>query len=583
MSAEAEGRRAALAAKFEAILPHLDERQRRLLLGAEARAFGHGGVRLVARAAGVREATVSVGVQELDAGAAPLGRARRPGGGRKRVVDADPAVRAALLALVDPDARGDPSSPLRWTTKSTRRLAEQLTGQGHRIGADTVADLLRAEGFRLQANAKTLEGRQHPDRDGQFRYITEQAKAHQAAGDPVISVDTKKKELVGAYKNAGREWHRSGRPVAVSTYDFLDPAAGKAIPYGVYDPAANTGWVSVGTDHDTAAFAVASIRRWWHGVGQATYPAARRLLITADAGGSNGYRTRAWKAELAAFAAETGLAITVCHFPPGTSKWNQIEHRLFAQITLNWRGRPPTSHQVIVNSIAATTSRTRLSVRAELDTGAYPTGVVIDDAQMNALPLDRHPWHGEWNYTLRPQAQPRAPAQAGARGSAPAAGPGPRPAARRTPGPTPTDQLSAHLAWLATPALTGLPAAAWHTLLGTLVPLHAQHREAALTARRGRPRQIAPGPGRRPRLTLADRLLATLLHHRLGLPPAAVAILTGVRLETIHQHIRDIDTLLQQAGHAITPAEHQLTGLDELYTLASSAAIPAPAEIKRAN
>jgi Rhodopirellula transposase DDE domain len=411
MSAEAEARQAALAAKFEAIWPHLDERQRRLLLGAEARALGHGGIRLVARAAGVREATVSAGAAELAAGATPLGRARRPGGGRKRVVERDPAVREALLGLVEPDARGDPSCPLRWTTKSTRRLAAELTGQGHRIGADTVADLLRAEGFSLQANAKTLEGRQHPDRDGQFRYIGEQASAHQARGDPVISVDTKKKELVGAYKNAGREWQRAGVPVAVSTYDFPDPAVGKAIPYGVYDPAANAGWVNVGTDHDTAALAVASIRRWWHGVGQSTYPAARRLLITADAGGSNGYRTRAWKAELAALAAETGLAITVCHFPPGASKWNQIEHRLFAQITLNWRGRPLTSHEVIVASIAATTTGTGLSVRAELDTGDYPIGVIVDDAQMNALPLERHAWHGEWNYTLHPQpsAPPRTP------------------------------------------------------------------------------------------------------------------------------------------------------------------------------
>jgi Rhodopirellula transposase DDE domain len=255
-------------------------------------------------------------MQKFNAGAAPLGRARRPGGGRKRVVDADPPVRAALLALVEPDARGDPMSPLRWTTKSTRRLAAQLTGQGHRIGADTVADLLREEGFSLQANVKTIEGRQHPDRDGQFRYINEQAAAYRAAGDPVISVDTKKKELVGAYKNAGREWARAGAPVAVATHDFPDPAGGKAIPYGIYDLAADAGWVSVGTDHDTAAFAVASIRRWWHGVGRVTYPGARRLLITADAGGSNGYRTRAWKAELAALATETGLAITVCHFPP---------------------------------------------------------------------------------------------------------------------------------------------------------------------------------------------------------------------------------------------------------------------------
>jgi Rhodopirellula transposase DDE domain len=588
MSAEADGLRAALAAKFEAILPHLDERQRRLLLGAEARALGHGGIRLVARAAGVREATVSAGAQELNAGEAPLGRARRPGGGRKRVIDADPAVREALLALVEPDARGDPMSPLRWTTRSTRRLAEQLTGHGHRISADTVADLLRAEGFSLQGNAKTLEGRQHPDRGGQFRYVSAQATVHRARGDPVISVDTKKKELVGAYKNAGREWHRTGAPVAVSTYDFPDPSVGKAIPYGVYDPAANTGWVSVGTDHDTAAFAVASIRRWWHGAGRPAYPTARRLLITADAGGSNGYRTRAWKAELAALAAETGLAITVCHFPPGTSKWNQIEHRLFAQITLNWRGRPLTSHQVIVESIAATGTGTGtgLSVRAELDTGAYPIGVVVDDEQMNALPLERHPWHGEWNYTLRPptQTEAQASARAGAPLSAPAGHTAPRRTARRSSVPTPADQLSPHLAGLAQPALTGLPAAAWAILLATLVPLHAAHRDDALAARRGRPRKIAPGSGRRPRLTLADRLLATVLHQRLGLPPAALAILTGVRPETINQHIRDIRTLLDRTGYTMTPAEHPLIGLDDLYATAKTAGIPIPpSKIKKAS
>jgi hypothetical protein len=386
MSAVMDEGQAALAAKLEVILPHLDERQRRLLLGAEARSIGHGGIRLVARAAGVREATVSLGVSELDSGAAPLGRARRPGGGRKRVIDLDAGLREALLALVEPDVRGDPMSPLRWTTKSTRRLAEELTRDGHRISADTVGDLLRAEGFSLQGNAKTIEGRQHPDRDAQFGYINEQAKTHQAGGDPVISVDTKKKELVGRYRNAGREWQPAGEPVEVGVHDFPDKELGKAIPYGIYDLTANTGWVNVGTDHDTAAFAVESIRRWWHGVGQASYPNARRLLITADAGGCNGYRTRAWKAELAALAVQTGLEITACHFPPGTSKWNKVEHRLFAHITMNWRARPLSSHDVIVNSIAATTTGTGLTLRAELDTGTYATGVVIADRHMDALP-----------------------------------------------------------------------------------------------------------------------------------------------------------------------------------------------------
>jgi transposase len=327
--------RGGLAAKFQVILPHLDERQRRLLLGAEARALGHGGIRAVAQAAGVREATVSAGVDEVEAGATPLGRVRRPGGGRKRAAERDRGLLAALLALVEPDERGDPMSPLRWTTKSTRNLAGELSRQGHRVSADTIADLLREQGFSLQANAKTIEGRQHPDRDGQFRYLNEQVKDHQGSADPVISVDAKKKELVGPFSNTGRQWRPAGEPVRTRTHDFLDDSLGKAVPYGVYDLTADTGWVNVGVDHDTAAFAVESIRRWWSSRGHHDYPNARRLLITADAGGSNGYRTRAWKAELAVLAAQTGLQITVCHFPPGTSKWNKIEHRLFSHITMN--------------------------------------------------------------------------------------------------------------------------------------------------------------------------------------------------------------------------------------------------------
>jgi len=307
-----------LAAKFGAILPHLDERQRRLVLAGDARMLGHGGIRLVARAAGVREATVSLGVSELEAGAGPLGRVRRPGGGRKRAADLDPGLVPALRALVEPEERGDPQSPLRWTVKSTRTLAAELTAQGHEVSAGTVADLLHAEGFRLQANAKTVEGRRHPDRDAQFRYINEQVKAHQDAGDPVISVDAKKKETVGEFGNAGRQWRPGGDPARVRDHDFASEAEGKAIPYGIYDLAANCGWVNVGTDHNTAAFAVESIRRWWNAAGRAGYPAARRLLIAADGGGSNGYRTRAWKKELAAFALESGLEVTVCHFPPGT-------------------------------------------------------------------------------------------------------------------------------------------------------------------------------------------------------------------------------------------------------------------------
>ncbi|MFJ5035348.1 ISAzo13 family transposase, partial [Streptomyces sp. NPDC088560] len=333
--------RGQLAVKFGVLFPHLDERQRRLLMGAEARILGHGGIRAVARAAQVSETTVRKGVDELEAGEEPLGRVRRPGGGRKKVADLDPGLRRALLALVEPDERGDPMSPLRWTVKSTRTLAAELTRQGHKVSADTVGDLLREEGFSLQAGAKTIEGKQHPDRDAQFRYINERARQHMDAGQPVISVDAKKKELVGDYKNAGHQWRPAGEPVLVKTHDFLDrQGLGKAIPYGIYDIAANTGWVSVGTDHDTAAFAVASIRRWWQARGQHDYPAATRLLITADAGGSNGYRTRAWKTELAALAAETGLDVTVCHMPPGTSKWNKIEVRHEAPL-LPGRGERP--------------------------------------------------------------------------------------------------------------------------------------------------------------------------------------------------------------------------------------------------
>ncbi len=543
-----------------AIFPHLDERQRRLLMGAEARALGHGGIRLVARAAGVREATVSLGVDELESGAEPLGRARRPGGGRKRAAEVDPGLVPALLALVEPEERGDPMSPLRWTTKSTRRLAAELTARGHKVGADTVGDLLRDEGFSLQGNAKTIEGTRHPDRDAQFRYINEQARDHQGTADPVISVDTKKKELAGEFKNEGREWRPKGQPVATRTHDFPEDSVGKAVPYGVYDLTADAGWVNVGTDHDTAAFAVESIRRWWKAAGSSDYPAARRLLITADAGGSNGYRTRAWKAELAALAVETGLEITCCHFPPGTSKWNKVEHRLFSHITMNWRGRPLTSHEVIVNTIAATTTATGLTVRAELDTSAYDTGIKISDRQMEALPLTRHDWHGDWNYTLRPEDYDHA---AGV--------------------PDPSGRPSPDLAWLCHPALTGLPPQQWDALIAALMTPHDQQRETSLDKRRGhRPRLIAPGVGRRPVLTLAGRLLAAVLHQRLALPQTAIAALFSVRPETINKRIRDIRQLVQQAGYAIQPGPHRLTSLDDLYTLAATEGILIPARTKAA-
>ena len=314
---------ALLRAKFEAVLPHLDERQQRLVMAGEARSLGHGGIAAVALASGASRSRISAGVAELESGQAPLGRVRRDGGGRKALTGTDPALLAALLALVEPTRRGDPESSLCWTTRSTRKLAAELTAAGHRVGPDTVARLLHEQGFSLQGNAKTIGGGQHVDRDAQFCYLNDQAGEHLAAGDPVISVDTKKKELVGPYKNGGKQWRPAGDPEQVKVHDFLDPSLGKANPYGVYDLGAGAGWVSVGTDHDTAAFAVATIRRWWQSVGADSYPTASRLLITADGGGSNGYRTRLWKTELAALAAETGLEITVCHLPPGTSKWNK--------------------------------------------------------------------------------------------------------------------------------------------------------------------------------------------------------------------------------------------------------------------
>jgi transposase len=534
-----------LAAKFGVLFPHLDERQRRLVAGAEARALGHGGIRVAARAAGMREGTVSRGVSELESGGEPLGRARRPGGGRKRAADLDPGLRAALLALVEPDMRGDPMSPLRWTTRSLRVLAAELGRQGHRASADTVADLLHEEGFSLQGGARVLEGARHPDRDARFRYINEQARAHRDAGEPVISVDAKKKELVGPFRNGGREWHRAGQPPRVRTHDFPDPQLGKAIPYGIYDETANAGWVSVGTDHDTAAFAVESIRRWWTGAGQQDYPRARRLLITADAGGSNGYRTRAWKAELAALAALAGLDVTVCHFPPGTSKWNKIEHRLFSHISMNWRGRPLTSHEVIVATIAATTTRTGLRVRAELDTRPCPTGETVTDAQMAALPLDRHDWHGDWNYTLHP-------------------GP-PRPAASPAPPPQPGRDTAAR----AHPALTGMLSADFARLAATLTLPWQASCEAARHIRRGGPARKTSGPRTRA-LTLDQAILATIIRARFTPPQHVLAQLLGVSQATISAAERQIRPLLHARHHHTQPAATPLKTLTDLTTYAAA-------------
>jgi transposase len=533
-----------LAVKFGVLFPHLDERQRRLLMGAEARVLGHGGVRVVAQAARVSETTVRKGMDELEAGEGPLGRVRRPGGGRKKAAEVDPGLRPALLALVEPDIRGDPISPLRWTTKSTRKLAAELTRQGHKVSADTVGDLLREEGFSLQANAKTIEGAQHSDRDAQFRYINDQAKEHMRAGDPVISVDTKKKELVGDYKNAGREWRPAGEPVLVKTHDFLDrQGPGKAIPYGIYDLAANTGWVSVGTDHDTAEFAVASIRRWWKARSRHDYPHATRVLITADAGGSNGYRTRAWKSELAALASQTGLQITVCHLPPGTSKWNKIEHRLFSHISMNWRGRPLTSHEVIVDSIAATTTRTGLKVEAELDTGTYDTGVKVTDAEIDALAMSRHRFHGDWNYTLRPAGSLPAPRQETEPDAAITATA--RPAA-------PPDGVDAQS--LRDPELTGMTAAQLDALVHKLIPALAQQREQIRHERRGGERRRRRGAGAKDKLSDADRILATVLCLRKIGTHDLLARLFGVTGSTLTRAVQEARPLLAEHDHAIRPS-----------------------------
>jgi len=396
-----------VARRYAVLRPHLNEFQRRLWLGAEAAELGPGGVVVVAKATGVAADTVRRGRKEAGEGGAPgVGRSRLAGGGRKRAESHDGELAAAFDALIDPVTRGDPMSPLRWTSKSIRALTRGLRDGGHRVSDFVVRRLLAEGGYSLQANSKTLQGNQHVDRDAQFEYLAAQAEAHMSAGDPVISVDTKKKELVGDYKNAGREWQPHGEPEEVKVHDFIDPATGKANPYGVYDVANNVGWVSVGTDHDTAAFAVETIRRWWEHVGQPLHPRAGRLLICADGGGSNGYRTRLWKTELANLATQTGLIITVAHLPPGTSKWNKIEHRLFSHISMNWRGRPLTSHEVIVQTIAATTTTTGLSVQAELDDSLYPKGIKIPDQDMQTLEATGTPtrsdFHGEWNYTLNP-------------------------------------------------------------------------------------------------------------------------------------------------------------------------------------
>ena len=389
-----------LARFFEVVLPHLNEVQRRVVAGASAEMLGRGGKSWVAGASGLSRNTVITAEGEVTAGIEPQVRLRAPGAGAKRLTELQPGLLEALDQLGHPDTRGHPMSLLKWTSKSTTKLAGELTRRGFTISADTVGRLLKRLGYSLLSPAKVKEGTAHPDRDGQFRYLHGLAQEFVTAGDPVISVDTKKKEMVGEYANGGVEWQPTGQPERVNVHDFVDPELGRAIPYGIYDETNNEGWVTVGDVADTAEFAVNAIRSWWNSMGKPRFPDATRLLITADAGGSNGHRVRAWKAELAKLAAETGLEITVCHYPPGTSKWNRIEHRMFSFITMNWAGRPLTSYRTIIELIAATTTDTGLTIKAERDTEWYATGVKISNTEMAALPLTRHDWHGDWNYTL---------------------------------------------------------------------------------------------------------------------------------------------------------------------------------------
>jgi hypothetical protein len=395
-----------LAYKFDVLSRVLDERTRRLVAAAEAEAIGFGGVTAVARASGLSRGTVIRGMAELQTAPKPARRQRirRKGAGRKRTVDQDATLKRDLESLVEPVTRGDPESPLRWTCKSVRQLAAQLNRMGHRTSHRMVAEILHGMEYSLQANRKTLEGSWHPDRDAQFHHISDRIREFQADRQPVISVDTKKKELVGDFKNDGRELRPKGDPEKVRVHDFVIPELGRAAPYGVYDVTQNAGWVSVGVDHDTAAFAAQSIRRWWESMGNEAYPQATRLLITADSGGSNGVRVRLWKLELQKLADETGLEISICHLPPGTSKWNKIEHRLFSFISQNWRGKPLVSHQVIVNLIAATTTRAGLRVHAEVDSRKYPKGVKVTDEEVASIRIERDKFHGDWNYTILPHA-----------------------------------------------------------------------------------------------------------------------------------------------------------------------------------
>jgi Rhodopirellula transposase DDE domain len=543
--------------ELKLLLPELDEKARRLTLGAVARAAGDGGIGAVARVTGASWQTVADGAAELACGqVAPAGRVRRPGAGRKKLAETDPGLLPALLALVKDSSRGDPESPLMWTTKSVKHLSGELTVQGHACSPQTAWRLLGEQGFSTQSNAKVAEGRRHPDRDAQFRYIAAQAKEHLAAGQPVISVDAKKKEQVGEYAQAGREWRPKGSPVRVRDHSFADSGSGTAIPYGIYDVGAGTGFVNVGTDHNTAALAVESVRRWWRLAGKDAYPDAERLLVTCDAGGSNGWTNRGWKAGLAELARETGLAITVCHFPPGTSKWNKIEHRLFSQITLGWRGRPLTSYDVVINTISAVTTRTGLTVTAVLDDSPCPTGTQISDEQIKDIEdrhLTRHQFHGEWTCTVLPV---------------------PRPAPPPAPPPAPAGP---DLDTLAHPTLTGMPRAASGALAASLELPYAAVREQRLHLARGRPRRgWQKGPAAPLKLSLPACLLAAIYRYRLGMTCQHIADVFGVDHSTISVATRHIADLLRRDGTVIAPGPDLLRTAGDLRRHAAAGGITIP-------
>ncbi|MFG2199471.1 ISAzo13 family transposase [Kitasatospora sp. NPDC048715] len=518
----------ALRAKFDRILPHLDERRRRLYLASEAAAIGHGGIALVAAASGAGVSTISRGVTELAGNPPAARRVRAPGAGRKPLTVTDPGLVPALEALIEPHTRGDPVSPLRWTTLSLRALASTLTSQGHPVSAATVGRLLHGLGYSLQGTVKTTEGAGHPDRDAQFAHLNATATAFLDDRQPVISVDTKAKEWLGNRDRPGRTWRPGNDPIKVDCHTFTTSDQPVAIPYGIYDIATNTGWVNVGTDHDTAEFAVESIRRWWQRRGRVHHPNATRLLITADAGGSNDPRRWTWKKHLAAFALESGLEITVCHFPPGTSKWNKIEHRMFCHITANWRGRPLTSYEVVIETIAATTTRTGLTIGAELDTGSYRLGSTVTAAEFQALPITPATFHGDWNYTLAP-VPPRPPEA---------------PAAARRIDPALTATLS-------DPALTGMPRTDFERLVAVSEPYWDALAEAAFQRRFHRPRSYL-----HPQTSSLDhyhRLLAALLHRRGVITGTLLAQLLGVTRTNLSNQFQDGHRLLDLHRVVVTP------------------------------